>query len=222
MFERDLEFRTPGHDPWPAIEIVVQEIFLSEMLTRIFAGILVSHDHFNDNQELSGLAHGIHIGHIEAKNRALRIMLRGQAANEDAFTSMNMLRRRIERWTDLFMAQIPVCEEADAFAFDIGRLNDFRLENRQASASEKQRRATVFSASFASDLRSICIQFPANPELNRQIASSVISFFPADRFDSNGLPKSVNMVWVEKSQTDTQMLVDHLLQVDASHSFKPE
>ena len=214
MFERDVELDNPDHDPWPAIEIVVQEMLLSDLLTRIFSAAMVTHDVYHDSDELRGLAHGIHIGHIEAKNRALRIMLKGQVANEQAFEDMNALRRRIERWTDLFLAQLPVCQESDLFAFDLSRLNDFRLENRLADSQEKYRRQHVFSASLASDLKSLSIQFPANPELNRQIAAGVISCFAADRFDSFGLPKSANLVWMEKTHMDTQLLVDHLINVD--------
>ncbi len=214
MFERDVELDSPDHDPWPAIEIVVQEILLSDLLTRVFSAAMVTHDVYHDSDELRGLAHGIHIGHIEAKNRALRIMLKGQAANEHAFENMNTLRRRIERWTDLFLAQLPLCKESELFAFDVSRLNDFRLENRLADAGEKSRRQQVFSASLASDLKSLSVQFPANPELNRQIAAGVISCFAADRFDSYGLPKSVNHIWMENAHLDTQMLVDHLIDVD--------
>ena len=32
--------------------------------------------------------------------------------------------------------------------------------------------------------------------------------------DSNGLPKSAQAIWLEKSQNDTQMLVDHLYQFE--------
>jgi hypothetical protein len=221
MFERDVELHDPDHDPWPAIEIVVQEILVSDLLTRIFSAAMVTHDVYHDSDELRGLAHGIHIGHIEAKNRALRIMLKGQAANEQAFENMNALRRRIERWTDLFLAQLPPCRESDVFAFDLSRLNDFRLENRLADSREKSRRQQVFSASLASDLKSLAIQFPANPELNRQIAAGVISCFNSDRFDSFGLPKSANHVWMEKTHMDTQLLVDHLFDVELSSENRP-
>ena len=217
MFERDVELGSPDHNPWPAIEIVVQEILLSDLLTRIFSAAMVTHDVYHQSDELRGLAHGIHIGHIEAKNRALRIMLKGQAANEEAFENMNALRRRIERWTDLFLAQLPLCKESELFAFDLSRLNDFRLENRLADSEEKYRRQQVFQASLASDLKSLSIQFPANPELNRQVAAGVISCFAADRFDSFGLPKSVTHVWMEKAHMDTQMLVDHLISVDGDY-----
>ena len=214
MFERDVELDNPEHDPWPAIEIVVQEIILSELLTRVFSAAMVAHDVYHKSDELRGLAHGVHIGHIEAKNRALRIMLKGQAANEAAFEQMNTLRRRIERWTDLFLAQLPVCQEIDQFAFNSARMKDFRLENRQSDTREQRRRQQVFTASLASDMKSLSVQFPANPELNRKIASGVFSCFSSDRFDSLGLPKSANLVWLEKAQLDTQMLVEHLIDVD--------
>ncbi len=215
MFERDLLEKNPDHNPWPAIEIVVQEILISELLTRLFSAAMISHDFYQRSDELHGLAHGVHVGHIEAKNRALRIMLKGQSANEEAFDRMNALRRRIERWTDLFMAQLPVCEDGDQFAFDKGRLHDYRLENRQSNHEEKLHRQLAFVASLSSDLNSLATQFPANPELNRQVAAGVISCFPTDRFDSLGLPKSARMIWIEKAQLDTQMLMDDLMEFES-------
>ena len=41
--------------------------------------------------------------------------------------------------------------------------------------------------------------------------------FPADRFDSAGLPKTLRQMWIEKSGTDSQMLVDYLSDLDRPH-----
>ena len=35
MFEQDIQHPQHGHDPWPALEIVVHEILVSELLTRV-------------------------------------------------------------------------------------------------------------------------------------------------------------------------------------------
>ncbi len=220
MFEHDIRHPQLGHDPWPALEIVVQEILVSELLTRVWSAAVLTHDWYHQTDELHGLAHSIHISHIEAKNRALRILLAGQAANETACERMNNLRRRMERWTDLLLGQLPHGEQAAIFGFDRLRVRDFNSEQRQALGADYEVRQKILVASLAADLLRDHIRYAANPELNREIAAGVMACFPSDRFDSNGLPKSVRMIWLEKSQNDTQMLVDHLFDFEAAAERK--
>jgi hypothetical protein len=136
MFEQDFKNPKVRHDPWPALEIVVQEILLSELLTRVWSAAVTTYDQCRESDELFGLAHSVHIRHQEAKNRALRILLSGQASNEAAFDRLNALRRRIERWTDLFLSQLPDLELASTFAFDESRMKDFGREGREQSIEQ--------------------------------------------------------------------------------------
>jgi len=184
------------------------------MLTRVWAATVTTHDWYHNSDEMHGLAHSVHISHIEAKNRAIRIMLHGRPSNEKMFDQLNAVRRRMERWTDLFLGQLPNGEQAALFAFDRGRVKDFHRENQQSAGPEFSTRQKVLMASFGTDMIRDKIEYAANPEINREIAAGILSCFPADRFDSYGLPKSVRSVWLEKSQTDTQMLVDHLFDFD--------
>ena len=157
------------------------------------------------------MVHSVHVSHIEAKNRALRILLAGQATNETAFERINRVRRRLERWTDLFLGQLPCGDKSIVFSFDGKRVRDFNKEQRHFAGQEFAARQRVLMASFAMDLMKDRAQFAANPELNREIASGILACFPSDRFDSLGLPKSVQSIWIEKSQNDTQMLLDQLV-----------
>ena len=209
MFENDIADPAEGHDPWPALETVVEEILLSEFLTRIWAASVLCHDQYHESDELYGLAHSTFISHIEARNRAVRLLLAGQADNEKAFDRINMLRRKMERWTDLFMAQLPNLAIARQFAFNQERVADFYNERRQDAGPTVVRRQQVLMASFAADVDSFSGN-AANPVFNRQIATGVLKCFPSDRFDSTGLPKSARMLWMEKSQNDTQSLVEEL------------
>lgn len=221
MFEEDFNQPKSGHDPWPALTIVVQEILMSEMLTRVWAAVVSTHDWYRQSDEMHGLAHSIHIGHIEAKNRAFHVMLKGQELNEESFDQMNALRRRIERWTDLFLGQLPSASESAKFAFDRNRVIDFNDEQVSSVGPEHAIRQKILAASFGTDLLRDNIPFAANPDINREIAAGVLSCFPSDRFDSFGLPKSVRAIWLEKSQVDTQVLVDRLVDFEDKAETTP-
>jgi len=214
MFDQDFSEPSKPHDPWPALSIVVQEILMSEMLTRLWAATVLTHDLFHQSDELHGLAHSIHICHIEAKNRAIRVMLEGQSFNEEAFEKMNRLRRRMERWTDLFLGQLPSAETASKFAFDPKRVIDFNREQRESVGPEFVTRQKILTASFTTEMLREAIPYAANPDANRDIAAGILNCFPADRFDSYGLPKSIRTIWLEKSQADTQLLVDRLVKFE--------
>ena len=210
MFEQDFESPNQGHDPWPALEIVVQEILMSELLTRVWAATVLTHDWYHQKDEMHGLAHSIHVSHIETKNRAIRILLAGRSSNEAAFDRMNSLRRRVERWCDMFLGQLPQGEQSSVFGFDRNRVIDFNREQIESLGPEFLTRQRVLTASFATDIARNQIPYAANPDLNREIAAGVLASFPTDRFDSAGLPKSARLIWLEKSQLDTQLLVDRL------------
>lgn len=215
VFDEDFKDTDSSHNPWPAAATVIEEIFVSEFLTRIWSAAVLAHDTYQESDELFGLAHSIHISHIECRNRAMRLLLSNQAMNEKEFDRLNLLRRKIERWTDVFLARVTELKIAQMFAFDEGRVADFHEEVEDSSPMIQARRNQLMIASFAAELGEFQSQWAANPELNRKISSSLLACFPSDRFDSLGLPKSFGMVLLEKTQHDTQVLVDQLLELDS-------
>ena len=214
MFEKDIKQQQPNHDPWAALEIVIQEVIQAELLTRVWSAAVLSHDWYRRSDELHGLAHSIHLSHTEVKNRALRLMLDSNNENVEAVQRLNSLRLRIERWTDVFLGQLPFRDIATQFAFDKKRVIEFHGEQRETLGEELATRQRVFQASFASDLGRNQAKYSANPGLNQDIAAGVLACFPTDRFDSLGLPKSIKLAWIEKAHHDTQMLVDHLIEFE--------
>jgi len=105
-------------------------------------------------------------------------------------------------------------EIARKFAFDRNRVADFFSEKTEEKGPAWTRRQQMLLASFSTDVNGVS-QFAANPAFNRKIAAGILSCFPSDRFDSTGLPKSARMLWLEKSQDDTQSLVDELFEFEA-------
>lgn len=221
MFEKDFQNRQPGHQPWFALEIVIAEVLLSEMLTRIWSATVLIHDQTRGTDELFGLAHSVHLSHLEVRNRAQRIMLHGRAEDEDAFDRLNSLRRKLERWTDVFLAQLPNAPLAAQFGFDAKRVLDFAEENRESDPQATQTRQRILMASLQEDLERLPQLHTANPDLNRELAAGVLACFPADQFVPSQIPPAVRDLWIEKAHQETQMLVDHLAafenQAEARH-----
>jgi len=191
MFEKDIQNPQPNHDPWASLEIVIQEVIQSELLTRVWSATVLSHDWYRSSDELRGLAHSTHLCHTEVKNRALRLMLACQDQHVETVERLNTMRLRIERWTDVFLGQLPFKDIAIQFAFDAKRVADFHSERQEALGTEMETRQRVFQASFASDLLRNQTRFPANPGPNQDIATGILACFPIDRFNSLELPQSL-------------------------------
>ena len=220
-FSRDLDLDPSDpdfHDPWPAMEVVIEEILISELLTKVWAAMLVSYETQNGSDEVRGLAHGVHLAHMEARNRAIRQMLKGRSVNEEAFDRLNRLRNRIERWTDLYLAQLPPIEEVEAFAFDRSRVADYRSETDFLAPDEQRLKQQLLSASMCSDLCDVSTGQSANPPLNGQIASGVMACFSADRFDADGLPRSARSAWLDKNRDEASFFIDKLIELDSVSS----
>ena len=218
MFELDLEEPLDDHDPLPAMEIVIEEIFLTEMLSRVWSAILVAHDRYHKTDELAGVAHSVHISHIEAKNRCMRLLLREELQDHPIVVRCNQMRKKIERWTDMLLGEVPDLDAASTFAFEAKRVEDFVRERLDSSEDSRKTRELFYSMALAKDLQRATSGCSANPEINRKVAAGVLACFPANRFDSAGLPKSVQALWIENVSEDTQMLINGLYDMD-SHSI---
>lgn len=221
VFAEDLADEAPVHNPWPAFEIIAEEIFLSEMLTRIWATYLVSLDIQQQREEYTGLAHGTFIAHVETKNRVFRLMLSAQGKNEAVFDRLNQLRRLVEKWTDLFLAWFPQQEVAQQFAFDRRRLADFVQERGYYDDQQSARQQQILISSMLRGLQQSPSKWSANPELNRRIVDGVLACLDNESFAQVAYPGSLSQLWVEKAHTDTEVLVEQLNQLDGGQITIP-
>ena len=191
VFEDDFANPCEMHDPWHAIEIVVQEILISDVLTRVWTAVLVQHDRALEHNEMQSIGHSVFIGHLEARNRALRLMIHNRPHNQRAYDRLDELRRRMERWIDLLLSRVSDLELAIQFGFDEHRVRDFAADRHLENHERREQVQKLLLASLISSLKRGVKQWTANPDLNREIAAGVLACFPGDRFDSHGLPKSI-------------------------------
>jgi hypothetical protein len=211
MFHDDLNDPTGAHQPWAAIDAVGSEIIVSELLTRVWAAILIEQDQRRGQDDRQAMAHSILIGHLEASNRILRLAIDWQAISPVA-KRLNRLHHQVERWTDLLLGWLPRPEAIAGVGFDRARVTAFADDGAAGDAESRQQRRRISLASLSETLTKLAARTPANPEINRQIAASVLASVPTTRFDYDLLPKSVWLLKLEQSNDDAQALVDELIQ----------
>lgn len=222
MFHSDVSEPQPQHDPWHAIQVVTQEVLVTELLTRVWSTVLLEFSHRTGDRAYVGIANGTFVGHVEARNRAIQLLIRCQGIQPKHVARLNRLRNRIERWTDLWLGFMDVSDKRNRFAFEPARVLDFQFDSERVEANERLNEvneadeAQMMLSSFTSTLNLESVNNPANPDLNREIASNIVCSIPTNQFDILDMPEETWMLKIEKSHKDVQSLISQLISQETS------
>jgi len=205
----------PATLSWPRVQPVLEEILVSELLTRLWAAIAAAHDQHSGGDDLEPVARSIFTSHLDARRRLLSILAEGRVIALPQATQLNHLRRRVERWTDMLLAHLASLTDINEFAFDTGRARDFAedLAHQSARADRDftaQLMLLSLRASFANDLA----DRSPNSDLNRRIASALLGAFQDPTDDPTGIVKSLWLERLNRTAIETEDMVEQLLRLD--------
>jgi hypothetical protein len=200
---------------WPEVRGALEEILTGEMLTRVWTAVLCGYDRRHGGNEVEPVARSVLIGHMEARHRALTLLVRGPGIDADAAAKLNRLRRRVEHWTDLLVGHLAGIHDVGEFAFDPQRAQDFAGDLQYRSDLQGGRQAWPLAlASLRVAFRQELSPQSPNADLNARIAASILSCFPPELFDSTGLLRSLWLMRLTNVAEDTQGMIDALLGVE--------
>src|SRR5204863_616473 len=134
-------------------------------------------------------------GHLDARRRLLALLAEGRVITLPQAVTLNHLRCRVERWTDMLLAHLSGMIDINEFAFEPERAHDF-AEDLDHQAAQAERRVTCqlmllsLKASFADDLA----DRSPNSDLNRRIASALLGAFRDLSDDPTSFAQSL---WLE-------------------------
>lgn len=207
---------------WRFLRPMLDEILLSETLTRVWAAIGSALDGRRAESAVEPIARSALIGHLEARNRALQLIVFGHGLGADDAIALNRLRRRVERWTDLMLGYVLLEYPAHEFAFDRARAADFAedLRHERQSGTDSQAWQLVHSSlqvAFDKESR----QAAASADLNQQIAGAVMGCLGDDLFDTLGLLKSRWQIRLSQVANDTQGMLTEILSTEPLYSDSP-
>jgi hypothetical protein len=200
----------------PTLHSLCQEILVSDMLTRVWSGIITSFDSAVGAAEAQPVAASVLRGQLEASNRVLDLISvqRHKASGIDS--ELNRLRRLTERWTDLLLGGLLGVCEISRFVHDADRADEFSRDfNRSRSGTIRQQAWTLLTTSMAAAFRPLLQCEPVNADLNARIAGAIVACFPGDLFDSVGVFHSLWMLRLSTTTADTQLMVDDLLAAES-------
>ncbi|TWU04966.1 hypothetical protein [Stieleria varia] len=208
---------------WSEHLATMEEILVSEILTRVVAAVAVGldeafcHDALIDDstsamdagpsnannsvrpdrsivERIAPITHGVFLSHLEASNRVHQMMLARQGSSVEHLVRLNRLRQGIARWNDLLIGRLSV-ESSLRFAYSIDtqRAKDFGEEIRDGDMEHRTTTAWLMNAAMRDMMIQRTSDTAASPRENRAVASSVLQMFRPALFDSLGHPKSTWM-----------------------------
>ena len=188
---------------WVEHVTVLEEVLVTEMLTRVVAAIAEDLDTKHGVEEFAPVAHAVYLKHLEARNRVQQIMLFGRGNSVQDAVRLNRLRQGVERWTDTLVGRVSSHSPSLVrFGMNIDRTRQHADDYRAAGFGVAQRTTVWLMNSAMNDmLRRRTSDKTALPQANRGVAESVVMMLRPDLFDSVGVLKSL---WLHRLQAGTQ------------------
>jgi len=199
-----------GTRPAPPIG-AMQEILLSDVLTRTWTAALMALEQRHGGQEATPIARSILLGQTESRNRVLAMMADSTRLNAEDAVKLNQLRRRAERWNDLLISRLVRCGDVSSVANEPQRARELAGDLTPAHA----RSWSVMLSSLQLAFRLGQNRPSPNRDLNAQIAGSILACFHSEMFESTGLPSSLWATRLLNVAEDTQALVEDLWRLEA-------
>jgi hypothetical protein len=179
------EFESANRDRqtvlWQQLEVILAEILVCELLTRVWTAVLSAADQKRGVCVTEPIARSILLGQMKARQLALNVMANGPYPRRTDIVPLNRLRCRSERWTDMLLGHLVAQYELADFAFDTDRALDFG--RAQLSQGVRDPKCQIWKLIHAG----LRIAYPdaisyrlAHPDHHRRITVSVIATFDDD------------------------------------------
>lgn len=185
---------------WQSLRPVLSEIFVTEILTRVWGATLTALDRHRGLCSASPIASHTTDAHTDVRNRAMRLMVSGPRVPLNEVAQIDRIRRRAERWTDLLVGHLALKYDLEQFAFVSRRSLEFGQSQMQQIVEASDEPVWEFALAGVrlgfSALQSV--QSPSD-NWNRSIVESIIGSFPPDCFAASGLFQTVPLSRIERS-----------------------
>jgi len=217
---------------------LIAETLLSEALVRVWSGTLAASDSARGISQAAPVGYSVYLGQMEARQRALELILQAPGISAGDLVWLNGVRRKVERWSDLFLGQMCQCFDVAQYAVDPVRARQFAADLWTPEPAAEQSRAEVplgqgqtrgetaardealrwslLVASLDATLEETGDTNSGNGDLNEQIAASIVVCLPDNAFE--GLPR-LHSLWglrMLRAACAAQKMLDDLWREEGS------
>ena len=186
---------------------ILQEIILSEPLTRIWTAIITSGCDFQDGKEAVAAAKRMMNLHLDVHYRGMALLSRGNG-HEETVADLVKLEHRTERWTDLLLAHVEQSYPAIHLAPNRERSLDFFQDLQYQSGRAGYGVASAITLSTMRE--TICCNIaPQSPHasLNFQIGATIVESCEVGELQSEGLFESLWAIRLVNRLAECQKMV---------------
>lgn len=167
---------------WNAIRPTIEEVFLSDALTRVLAAISNQMDQDGIDNDSGPIMNSVFTTHEDVRNRCLRLLLMPGLPVEHA-VELNRIRYSLEHWTDTFIAHLHPKVDVLPYCFRQVRTLELSEENQERSNDPGQFVAwQLLYSSCQKWLVQNCKSTTAHGELNRQIGEIALTLLHPESF----------------------------------------
>ena len=193
---------------WREHIVVLEEVLVSEMLTRVVAAMGDALDVNSEAEEVAPITRAIHLSHLEATNRVQQLMLRGRGSSVQDAVRLNRLRTGVERWTDALLGRMSADDpDRIRYAYHPARAKTHADEMRSYGYGPSRETAWwLLNAAMRDMLSRRMSPEPALPVANKNVAESVIMMLQDDLFDGVGTLKSLKLHRIKMDHESAEML----------------
>ena len=195
---------------WREILPTLQEILVSEPLSRIIAYLAGWMEKRKADSDWGALAHSVLSNHVDARHRCLNLMVFGHGLSVESAVGLNRLRRVLEYFNDQLLGSLPPQATLDTYAFEPKLVASVQCEFRLYPVLGPLRSVRIMSLAMAvkqllsSDHRAQS----ANPQLNESIAEAALAMWPPAAFDSLGVLRGPLQLAVARDVQDRPICTD--------------
>jgi hypothetical protein len=196
---------------------LLEEVLVSEIVTRVWAYLLEALDDRLGIQEYSPVGHSAFRAHIDARRRVLNLILRGRPCGLPGVWHLNRQRISAERWTDLLLAQVGERNWLSDYAFDLARVRRFGGLDDRCTRTQPILRAASRSAFTESAEVAL-----ANADLHTRMHTAMLGCLGREMFGGDGQLLSDWQARLLMLTDDTQGLLDRWLRDSSMSDLDPD
>jgi hypothetical protein len=167
------------------LERLAPRVFVCEMLVRMWSTVLASLDRSRGTEDLTVISRNVVNGFLQIRHRVLSELIGLSEQEYQRVTTMDRLRRRCDRWTDMMIGKLAIEHACFDFSFDPARARDFGEDEIDESTIS----SPVVEHLLSAGLRLNFLQhLPAEPIKEPEFASlmrAILSSIPSTSFRSD-------------------------------------
>ncbi|MFN3189877.1 MAG: hypothetical protein ACE361_05085 [Aureliella sp.] len=188
---------------WLEIIPTIQEVLLSEPLTRCIAHHAACLEEQEVDFDIGPLAQSAFAAHLEARHRCLHLIVFGSGLSPEQAARLNNLRRTCEAATDQLLAAMLAVHNEDTFSFDPLGTATARTKLAATPTQAVLRLHTSAVLHWFIQETALDIDYrQENPVQNERMAKAISGLWPESMFDGFGVPMSKSMATIRNGDEE--------------------